>query len=71
MDLALLGSPHLHSSTVLSRRTNAGAAGGCKEYSFKFRGGSDHSCSVSSLVLCHTKRPVNIYEPHYTRRAFL
>jgi len=28
MDLILLGSTQLHSRTVLSRRTNAGAAGG-------------------------------------------
>jgi len=29
MDLTLLGRTQLHSRTVLSRRTNAGAAGGC------------------------------------------
>jgi len=29
MDLTLLGSTQLHSRTVLSRRTNAEAAGGC------------------------------------------
>jgi len=29
MDLTLLGSTQLHSRTVLSCRTNAGAAGGC------------------------------------------
>jgi len=29
LDFTLLGSTQLHSRTVLSRRTNAGAAGGC------------------------------------------
>jgi len=29
IDLILLGSTQLHSRTVLARRTNAGAAGGC------------------------------------------
>jgi len=29
MDVTLLGSPQLHSGTVLSGRTNAVAAGGC------------------------------------------
>jgi len=47
LDLTLLGSTQLHSRTVLSRLTNAGAAGGCFEYHLKVTGGSDHFCSVS------------------------
>jgi len=48
MDLTLLESTQLHSHTVQSHRTNAGAAGGCYEYPLKVTGGSGHSCSVSS-----------------------
>jgi len=60
MDLTLLGSPQLHSRVVLSRRTNAGAAGGCWEYPLKVTGGSDHSFSVSSPFRTIRSGPMNL-----------
>jgi len=60
MDLTLLGSTQLHSRTVLSRRTNAGAAGGCLEYPLKVTGGLDHSCSVGSPFRTIRSGPVHI-----------
>jgi len=60
MDLTLLESTQLHRRTVLSRRTNAGAAGGCWEYPLRVTGGSDHSCSVSSPFRTIRSGPMTI-----------
>ena len=65
MDLTLLGSTQRLSRTVLSRRTNAGAAGRCLEYPLKVTGGSDPSRFVCSPFRVLRTRPMNIYEPYY------
>ena len=60
MGLTLLRSTQLHSRTVLSCHSNAGASGGCSEYPLKVTGGSYHSYSVSSPFRTIRSGPMNI-----------